>query len=56
MKWAVTNLVVTADNSGRYMPDRKNSADKIDPVVAILMGLRLLNTIKPKPTGAIFVA
>lgn len=56
LKWAVTNLVVTADNSGRYMPDRKNSADKIDPVVAILMGLRLLNTIKPKPTGAIFVA
>jgi phage terminase large subunit-like protein len=56
LKWAVTNLVVTADHSGRYMPDRKNSADKIDPVVAVLMGLRLLSTIKQKPTGAIFVA
>jgi phage terminase large subunit-like protein len=56
LSWAVTNLVVTADHSGRYMPDRRNSADKIDPVVALLMSLRLLNTIKPKPTGALFVA
>jgi phage terminase large subunit-like protein len=55
LRFALSNLVSNVDSSGRWMPDRKNSKEKIDPAVALLMGLRLASLAKPKPKGALFV-
>lgn len=55
LKFAVTNLSANADSSDRMMPDRKNSKDKIDPAVAMLMALRLSSLAKSRSKGSFFV-
>jgi phage terminase large subunit-like protein len=56
VKWAVGNLVLHIDSDGKKKPDRKHSTDKIDPVVAIIMALRLASLAPSKPTGPLFVS
>jgi phage terminase large subunit-like protein len=51
LRWAIGNLVINADSNDRWLPDRKQSADKIDPVVAIIMALRLASLAPPRPKG-----
>ena len=55
-RWALGNLVVNADANDRWMPDRKQSGDKIDPVVASIMALRLASLAPAKPRGPLFVS
>jgi phage terminase large subunit-like protein len=38
------------------MPDRKSSKEKIDPAVAMLMGLKLASLQKSNNTGAVFIS
>lgn len=54
LRWAIGNLVANVDSSNRWMPDRKNSKDKIDPAVASVMALRLCS-LKSKSHGGFFV-
>lgn len=56
LRWAMGNLVINSDASERWMPDRKNSKDKIDPAVAVLMALKLASIAKPRPKGSVFVS
>lgn len=43
LEWMASNVVAKKDENDNKKPDRKNSADKIDGIVAMLMGLgRLL--------------
>ena len=39
LSWSVSNLVTKSDEAGYRRPDKKHSKAKIDPVVALLMGL-----------------
>jgi phage terminase large subunit-like protein len=39
VRWAAGNCVVRGDQEGRMKPDKERSADKIDPIVAAIMGL-----------------
>lgn len=39
MRWCVDNLAVAMDPAGNVKPDKANAADKIDPVVALIMAL-----------------
>lgn len=39
LRWMVDNLAVAMDPAGNVKPDRKHSGDKIDGVVALVMGL-----------------
>lgn len=39
LAWAATNLVVATDNRDYMMPAKKKAKDKIDPMVAMIMGL-----------------
>ena len=54
-RWALGNLVINTDSSGKWMPDRKHSSEKIDPVVASIMALRRASLAKPRPRGSLFV-
>lgn len=55
-RWALGNLVLNVDNNDRWMPDKKNSGDKIDPVVSAIMALRLASLAPSKPRGSLFVS
>ena len=37
--WMIGNTMLAQDNNDRVRPDRKNSTDKIDGIVAMLMSL-----------------
>lgn len=39
VRWTVDNFAVALDPAGNVKPDKKNAADKIDPVVALVMAL-----------------
>jgi phage terminase large subunit-like protein len=39
LRWTVDNFAVVMDDAGNVKPSKKNAADKIDPVVALIMGL-----------------
>lgn len=55
-RWALGNLVINADANERWMPDRKQSSDKIDPVVAAIMALRLASLAPARARGSLFVS
>lgn len=56
LRWAIENLLINSDSNGRWMPDRKNSKDKIDPVVAVIMALRLASLAPARARGSLFIA
>ncbi|WP_374159088.1 terminase large subunit [Mycobacterium sp. G7A2] len=39
LRWTVDNFAVAMDDAGNVKPSKANAADKIDPVVALIMGL-----------------
>ena len=39
LRWTVDNFAVAVDPAGNVKPDKANAADKIDPVVALIMAL-----------------
>ena len=39
LRWMVSNLTGKQDEAGNWKPDKKRSAEKIDGVVATIMGL-----------------
>ena len=41
LRWCALNLAVKAGYGGGWMPDRKDSRDKIDAIVAVLMAFRM---------------
>jgi phage terminase large subunit-like protein len=55
LAWAAQNLVINADHQGRWMPDRKTSSEKIDPIVATVMALRLAMLEPEGPKGSMFI-
>lgn len=55
LRWAVENLVINSDNNERWLPDRKESGDKIDPVVASIMALKMTSLARRKPSGPLYL-
>lgn len=41
LRWMASNMAVRSDASGNLRPDKENSGDKIDGIVAMLMGLAI---------------
>lgn len=56
LRWAIGNLVIDRDHNDRWMPSKKHSADKIDPVVAVLMALRLASLAPARSRGSLFIS
>lgn len=49
MRWMVDNFAVALDPSGNVKPDKANAGEKIDGVVALIMGLS--RAIEARPEG-----
>lgn len=56
MRWSLGNLVLNTDSNDRWMPDKRKSSEKIDPVVASIMALRLCSLAPSKSRGNLFVS
>ncbi|MFD3431147.1 terminase large subunit [Nocardia fluminea] len=52
VRWTVDNFAVAIDPAENVKPDKANAADKIDPVVALIMGLARAIEAAPKTTSA----
>lgn len=55
LTWCAGNLAIKRDSADRWMPCKKSSKDKIDPLVSCLMAFRLAMLSPPKPKGNLFV-
>lgn len=59
LRWCALNLCVKAGYNGGWMPDRQNSRDKIDAIVAVLMAFRMCYFAQPaavwNPNDGVFL-
>jgi phage terminase large subunit-like protein len=55
LRWCVNNAVVIKDRQDRWMFDKRDSSDKIDPVVAMTMAFRLATLEPARATGSLYV-
>jgi phage terminase large subunit-like protein len=56
LRWCAGNMVLSIDNASRIMPDKKNSSEKIDCVVAAIMALKLASLAPESPRGPMFIS
>lgn len=56
LRWCVSNAVAIRDRSDRWMFDKRDSADKIDPAVAMVMAFRMASLAPARPRGSFFIA
>jgi len=55
LAWCASNIVARRDQNMNMAPDKKNSADKIDDMVALLMAIGVSMTADAEPdVGAFF--
>ena len=55
LRWGSLNMMTTTNAQGKMMPDKRNSSEKIDATVALLMGLRLSMLAPSRPSGSLFI-
>ena len=55
LRWCSLNMMTTTNAQGKMMPDKRNSSEKIDATVALLMGLRLSMLAPSRPSGSLFI-
>jgi phage terminase large subunit-like protein len=55
LRWCALNMMTTENAQGKMMPDKRNSSEKIDAAVAMLMALRLAMLAPSRPVGSLFI-
>lgn len=55
LRWCALNMMTTTNGQGKMMPDKRNSSEKIDAAVAMLMGIRVAMLAPSRPTGSLFM-
>jgi len=50
LAWAMLNVILKTDSRGYQMPDKRRVKDKIDPAVALIMGLSEVMFAEAEPT------
>lgn len=58
LAWAVDNLIIiNASRASNHlcMPDKRNSPDKIDPIVAVIMAYRCASVAPARSRGKLFI-
>lgn len=55
LRWAVNNAVLYMDRRENVMFDKKNSAEKIDPAVAMVMACRVSQVARTRYKGALYL-
>jgi phage terminase large subunit-like protein len=59
LTWAVSNLItvqMSRKASVQLMPDKGESVDKIDPIVAVIMAYRLVSVAPARSRGRLFIS
>ena len=51
LRWCALNMALKADSQDRVMPDKKNSKEKIDCIVSVLMAKRACALAIPRYDG-----
>ena len=56
LRWMASNITVEQDAAGNFKPSKKKSTERIDGIVATLMGLgrAMLSDNQPESTGEVF--
>jgi phage terminase large subunit-like protein len=55
LRWCMNNAVLIRDRQDRWMFDKRDSSDKIDPVVAMVMAFRMVTLAPERARGSLFV-
>lgn len=55
LRWCVSNAVLYRDRKDLWMYDKKSSADKIDPIVAVTMAFRICSLAPARYRGALYI-
>lgn len=55
LRWCAGNAVVYRDRKDNWMFDKKASADKIDPIVAVVMAFRVCCLAPARYTGKLYI-
>ena len=56
LQWCVSNAILSRDRQDRWMYDKRDSAEKIDGIVAVTMGFRRAAVAPRWSTGALFIS
>lgn len=55
LRWCAGNAVIVRDRQDRWMFDKRDSSEKIDPIVATVMAFRLATLAPARATGSLFI-
>lgn len=55
LRWCCNNAIMIRDRQDRWMFDKRDSADKIDPIVALTMAFRMASLAPERASGNLFV-
>jgi len=55
LRWCMNNAVLIRDRQDRWMFDKRDSSDKIDPVVAMVMAFRMASLAPARPIGKLYI-
>jgi phage terminase large subunit-like protein len=55
LRWCMNNAVLIRDRQDRWMFDKRDSADKIDPVVAMVMAFRMASLAPERVQGSLYL-
>ena len=56
LKWCLSNAVAVRDRSDRWMLDKSQSSQKIDPLVALIMSFRRATLAMGRSNGDLFIS
>lgn len=55
LTWCVSNAVIIRNRQDKWMLDKRDSADKIDPVVAMVMAFRMASLAQERASGSLYL-
>lgn len=55
LRWCAGNAVVIQDRQERWMFDKRDSSEKIDPIVATVMAFRMACLAPTRPVGSLYL-
>lgn len=55
LAWCVDNAIISRDRQDRWMFDKRESKDKIDPLVAVVMAYRVCSLQPERATGSFYI-
>lgn len=55
LRWCCGNAVTVRDRNGRWMFDKRESTDKIDPTVAFTMAFRMASLAPARASGSLYL-